>query len=198
VIADRHRTEYEALFGVLPVLRDNVGEPRYAESAMPGTPAWDAIPEAERDATTRIYVNFGKAIAAYERRIVSRNSRFDQFYDELAANENDSEILDEQEKPGLAVFVGKGRCAECHGGANFSDWKFYNIGVPQIGDGVAELDLGRDGGVAQVKGDEFNCQSRWSDQTDKDACAVATLALAESDKGAFRNPTLRDISNTPP
>jgi len=32
-------------------------------------------------------------------------------------------------KNGWVVFIGKGRCARCHNGPNFTDNKFQNIGA---------------------------------------------------------------------
>ena len=39
--------------------------------------AWETLSEAERDAVMRVYVNMGKAIAAYERHLLPGPSRFD-------------------------------------------------------------------------------------------------------------------------
>jgi len=64
-----------------------------------------------------------KALAAFERTLVARNSRFDRYA------RGDKRALTEHEKNGLVVFVGKGRCARCHDGPNFTDNKFQNIGI---------------------------------------------------------------------
>ena len=34
---------------------------------------------------------------------------------------------------GLDLFKGKARCILCHNGPNFTDNKFHNLGVPQVG-----------------------------------------------------------------
>lgn len=72
----------------------------------------------------------GKAIAAFERTIVSNNSPFDQY---LAGNK---QALGPEAQRGLALFQGKAGCNQCHDGANLTDDSFHNIGV---GDG----DIGR-------------------------------------------------------
>src|SRR5687767_11458718 len=54
VVAEHYRVDYENVFGRLPDLR-------------------------ERDGVTQVFVNIGKAIAAYERRIQHGPSRFDRF-----------------------------------------------------------------------------------------------------------------------
>jgi cytochrome c peroxidase len=64
-----------------------------------------------------------KAIATFERTIVSGNSPYDRY---LAG---DKSALTKQQKDGLDFFNKKGECAECHKGPNLSDEKFANLGV---------------------------------------------------------------------
>lgn len=75
-----------------------------------------------------------RAIAAFERTVVSGNSRYDRF------KNGNQQALDEAEKRGLALFDGKARCAQCHNGPNFTDEKYHNIGV---GWDATLVDLGR-------------------------------------------------------
>lgn len=75
-----------------------------------------------------------KAIAAFERTMISGNSRWDQF------NAGDLSALTIPERRGLAVFTGKGRCDQCHSGWNLTDEKFHNIG---IGWDKEPVDVGR-------------------------------------------------------
>lgn len=69
------------------------------------------------------HVNMAKAIAAFERTIISNNSPFDRF---LSGDRN---ALTPEAERGLALFEGKANCLLCHNGENFTDWKFHNIGV---------------------------------------------------------------------
>lgn len=78
--------------------------------------------------------DLAKAIAAFERTIVSGNSRYDEF---KAGN---LQALNASEKRGLELFEGKARCSQCHKGPNFTDEKFHNIGVGWDG---TLVDLGR-------------------------------------------------------
>ena len=51
-------------------------------TAMPGDPSWDTMAAADQTTVNRIYANYGKAIDAYERRLVSASfepSAFDRF-----------------------------------------------------------------------------------------------------------------------
>jgi len=64
-----------------------------------------------------------KAIAAYERTLVTPMSAYDQF---LMGNKT---ALTPQEQHGFALFKGKGRCVLCHNGALLSDQEYHNLGV---------------------------------------------------------------------
>jgi cytochrome c peroxidase len=212
LLYDKYRPSYRALFGEMPALRDANGVPVVSPTAVPPrapgtdeTPdnlAWDALSDTLKEQITAVYVNFGKAIAAYERLLVSRDSRFDQFYAEIAGGASRSKLLDEQESAGLAVFIGNGKCISCHLGENFTDWKFHDIGVDQTGANIPALDRGREDGLAQVVNDPFNCAGRYSDRPDKSGCAVSMIALdgasSEPYAGAFKTPGLRSVSQTAP
>ena len=75
-----------------------------------------------------------KAIAAFERTIVSGDSRADRF---LAG---DKGAINESEQRGFALFVGKARCSQCHGAPLFTDEKYHNTGA---GWDESRVDLGR-------------------------------------------------------
>ncbi len=102
----------------------------------------------------------GKAIATFERTILSGGSKWDDY------NYGDEDALSEEAKEGMELFNGKALCSSCHLGFNLTDNVFHNIGV---GMSMKKPDLGR-----------FN------------------VTKVESDKGAFKTPTLRDIASTAP
>jgi cytochrome c peroxidase len=64
------------------------------------------------------------AIAAFERTVVTTDSRFDRYA------RGDHDALTCLEKEGLEIFNGKGHCTGCHWGPYFSDGRFHNLGVP--------------------------------------------------------------------
>ncbi len=66
-----------------------------------------------------------RAIAAYERTLVSGNSKFDQ---EVYQGKN---VFSQSEQNGYQLFLDKG-CADCHSGFNFTDNDFHNIGLYEI------------------------------------------------------------------
>jgi cytochrome c peroxidase len=65
----------------------------------------------------------GKAIAAYERTIVSTESPFDRW------RKGDKRAVSDSAKRGFDLFTGKANCVKCHEGFNFTDNSFHNIGV---------------------------------------------------------------------
>lgn len=75
-----------------------------------------------------------KAIAAYERTILSGNSPYDRF------RAGDTAALSPAARRGLTLFEGKARCMSCHAGFNFTDESYHNLGV---GMDRPEPDLGR-------------------------------------------------------
>lgn len=139
--------------------------------------------------------NIGKAIATFERAVVTGPSPFDyyaavepflgQFPDEEAINELKSDDPDLYERfmklkadadahpmsesaiRGKKLFFSEqSNCTACHAGANFSDEQYHNLGVAMD---AAEPDLGR---FAVTKEDK--------------------------DKGAFKTPTIRNVALTAP
>lgn len=64
-----------------------------------------------------------KAIASYERTIVSSESAFDRW------QRGDARALSASARRGFALFKGKANCVACHQGPNFTDDGFHNIGV---------------------------------------------------------------------
>jgi cytochrome c peroxidase len=69
-----------------------------------------------------------KAIATFERTIVSGASPFDRWV------EGDESAVPEAAKRGFLLFNTKAACAECHSGWRFTDDSFYDIGV--VGDDI--------------------------------------------------------------
>lgn len=173
VIAEHYRADYERVFGRLPDLRD-------------------------RDGVTQVFVNIGKAIAAYERRIQYGLSRFDRFiaeWKERGAPPKD--VLTREEVAGLALFVGKANCTQCHNGPLLTNNEFHNTGVPKRS-GLPQ-DRGRFPAVAAVKSDEFNCRSRWSDAKPAECAELEFLgAASEPLERAFKVPSLRNVAERAP
>lgn len=198
LIADVYKDEYEAIFGSLPdvsTLPVLAGPVEDAEAKA----NWEAMSGEERETVTRIYVNIGKAIAAYERTIMPGPSRFDQYVEALLKDDKQTmEVaLTSDEVAGLKLFIGKGNCTDCHSGSLFTNNDFHNTGVPAAKD--LPEDRGRARGVKQVLADEFNCLSPYSDATPQD-CAELRFLKADGHEleRQFKVPTLRNIALTAP
>ena len=134
---------------LLTFLRQTVGYKEAFEKAYPN----EEISEA----------TIAKAIASFERTVVSNNSPFDQWI------QGDKDAMTKQQVEGFKLFMNpkKGNCEVCHSAPNFTDNGFHNIGLEQFG--TKHPDLGR-----------------------------YTERPLRMMKGAFKTPTLRDISNTAP
>ena len=75
-----------------------------------------------------------KAIASFERTLISGNSRYDQFIN------GNKTALSKSEQVGMSLFFNKLRCAECHSGFNFTNLTLQNNGIAV---GPYALDSGR-------------------------------------------------------
>jgi cytochrome c peroxidase len=64
-----------------------------------------------------------KAIASFERTILSGNSAYDRY---LAG---DKQALSAQARRGQQIFERSGECSECHSGFNFTNEKFASLGI---------------------------------------------------------------------
>jgi len=201
LIAEHYRAEYESIFGPMPDFSD---QSRFPALAGPvddpaARAAWDAMSPEDQDAVTQVFVNMGKAIAAYERMLLPAPSRFDQYVEAMLNQDwrTMNNTLTEDEVAGLRLFIGKAECIQCHNGALFTNNDFHNTGVP-TGQGLP-LDMGRATGVQALLNDEFNCLSQWSDAGESD-CAELRFLVSEGEQleGAFKPSTLRNIAETAP
>ena len=68
-----------------------------------------------------------KAIASFERTVLSTESAFDRW------RMGDQRAVSESAKRGFELFTGKANCSVCHSGFNFTDNGFHNIGVKDVG-----------------------------------------------------------------
>ncbi|MBE0681568.1 MAG: cytochrome-c peroxidase [Anaerolineales bacterium] len=201
LIDEFYRDEYESLFGPLPDFSD---PERFPASAGPvddetARAAWNSMTQDDRDAVTQVYVNMGKAIAAYERLILPAPSRFDQYVEALLNDDKQAmqAALTDNEVAGLRLFIGRANCIQCHNGPLFTNNDFHNTGVPTA-QGLV-LDDGRASGVIKVLNDEFNCLSPWSDASEND-CGELRFVTSEGEQleGAFKPSTLRNVAETAP
>ncbi|WKZ35198.1 MAG: cytochrome c peroxidase [Anaerolineales bacterium] len=201
LIQAHYKDEYEVLFGALPDFSDESHFPIPAAPIDDEVAAanWTGMSEADREAVTLVYVNMGKAIAAFERTIMPGTSRFDLYVEAVLANDIAAarDIFTPDEGAGLKLFLNEANCTRCHNGPLLTDNDFHNTGVPALA-GLPE-DTGRTRGALQVLADEFNCLSRYSDAAPED-CKELRFMLTEGEEleRAFKTPSLRDVANRAP
>jgi cytochrome c peroxidase len=197
------RGAYEAVFGPLPSFEDIRRFPRHArpdaDARAAVNVAWLGMTAADRVAVDRAYSNLGKAIEAYERRLISAESAFDRYAAALKSGDSvaQQQAISPAAKRGLQLFVGAGRCELCHAGPAFSDGQFHNLGLPTR-PGTAP-DTGRDAGIRRLRADPFNGMSAFSDCAGGEASErLQFLPPPGSMLGAFKTPSLRNVALTAP
>ncbi len=110
-----------------------------------------------------------KAIADYERTRMSGNSAYDQWQENRFKDAYVESKEDAIIKKGFELFNGKAECNQCHLGQNFTDSLFHNLGIGWDAKEEKLADIGR-----------------------------YEVSKKEEDKGAFKTPTLRDVTKHPP
>jgi len=197
----KYRKLYESAFGDLPPLSDSARFPAHAKPASAADPeadvvSWTSMRAEDQAAANQVFVNIGKAIAAYESKIVSRRSPFDQFAEGLSSgDEKKMAAISSEARRGLRLFVGKANCRVCHMGPNFTDGEFHDTRVPPR-EGGPPSDPGRFVGIAEVMNDPFNAQGPFSDQ--RTGTGVEFLVNNAENWGRFKTPTLRNVARTAP
>jgi len=132
-----------------------------------------------------------KAIASYERTLISGNTRFDQYFFNAQKSQ-----LTVAEARGLRTFRRKGNCANCHeiswNNALFTDNRFYNIGIgfnalrPVLPEFLKQLKNTPSHAIMQLT------------PVQKLELGRFIISRQLSDIGAYKTPTLRNIELTAP
>ena len=199
----QYEAAYRALFGSPPSFTDHA---RFPDHFGPfGEPAereaWSHLTSKERDEVNEAFANIGKAIEAFERRLVPGASRFDRYVVALLSDdvEEADRSLSQDEEAGLRLFIddSKGRCVRCHNGPLLTNDSFHDVGTGRLG-GIP--DLGRYVGLEALRLDPFNCLGAFSDAPPADCRALRFTSSrdASRDVGAFRTPSLRNVAETAP
>ncbi len=198
------RAAYEELFGPLPDLEDTrrfppAARPHPAGDDDPLDDAWRAMAEEDRHAANTVFTHLGKALAAYERRLVTTDAPFDRFVAGLLAGDAGGRAaLSAAAQRGAQLFVGKGRCILCHFGPSFSDLEFHNTSAPPLAGGTAD-DPGRYAGARAVQASPFNAAGAYSDAPQGTAAQrVRQLRLSSESWGEFKTPGLREVARGGP
>jgi len=204
-----HREEYEDVFGEMPPLDDETRFPpltgdttgcvevttlqgaTFRCRGLPGDEAdYDGMAAEDQELVTIASVNATKAIAAYLRELRCGPSRFDAWLD------GDEDALDARELSGAKLFVGQGRCIECHSGPRLTDDRFHNVGLSPAEVAVAILDSDDHGAAEGIAAALEDPLSTAGDYSDGDRRVLPDTVGAEHE-GAFRTPTLRCAAQHP-
>lgn len=119
-----------------------------------------------------------EAIASYESTRMSGNSAYDRF------DNGEQGALNEKQKKGREVFFSKALCSQCHLGWNFTDSQFHNLGI-----GWDASKLAKSPKAAKPPADP---KTAFAD------IGRSKISNKEEDTGAFKTPTLRDVSKHAP
>jgi len=182
---DAYAADFEAIWDALPPLGDKA---RFPPEGQPGDAAYDKMAPADQLAATRVFVNVGKSIAAYERTLRVQANRLDAYVG------GDRTALTGPEKNGLSVFFRLG-CAQCHWGPRLTDDAFHATRFP-TGRADGKADVGRQDGQAELVQSPFLSSGPFSD--DRTFVHALGIGIDPAIVGAFKTPTLRGITGTAP
>ncbi len=155
------------------------------EILQPYGDAWDCMQLEDQLLMTQVFVNFAKAIAAYERTLISADSDFDRW----VSSGFEPGIISPLAEEGARLFVGKAACSSCHAGPVFTDQRFHNIAAPQVGPHIPRtadcppggwcdcvtddrfdptncLPIGARDGLRKLQASRFRRDSVWSDDVE--------------------------------
>jgi cytochrome c peroxidase len=126
------------------------------------------------------------AIAAFERTLISVNAPIDKYL------EGDEHALSEDAKKGLAIFRGKGRCADCHFGSLLSDDRFHALNVPENPEHRSDP---RIAATRRFVAKVYHYEDFRNLAEDPGRYLITK---DKKDWKAFRTPTLREVAKTAP
>jgi len=137
-----------------------------------------------------------RAIASYERTLVSFNSPFDRFI------VGDKNAIDASAQRGWELFNTKARCNKCHALTEtkrdpvlFMDYDFHNIGIGIIRHNVVALARQAE---QLVNSEDAAAVDRAALQTDMSALGRFLVTKKDSDMASFKTPGLRNLLMTGP
>ena len=201
---ESYRSQYEALFGRAPELADAGRFPAHAkpmpkDKEDPRHLAWERMTTEDRAQIDALLVNVSKSLAAYQRRLETGRSKFDEFASAyLAGDASGGGHLSAEARRGLGLFLDKGQCTLCHMGPELTDEEFHHLAVPPLNDELP-IDQGRHLGAILVKRDPFNASGEHSDQREGEAADFVQLLISDADQfGEMRTPSLRNVARTAP
>ncbi len=196
---DKYKAQYNAIFTEYPL--PAALDPKAADAVRfpaDGKPSdtssgWGKMAPADQEAARRIYANFGKAVQAYLRRLISKNAPFDKYV------AGDMDAISAAAKRGLQLFIGKANCIGCHNTPLFSDNDFHTTGLVVTGAHANPMERGRLDALNNLLASEFTADSAYSDDVNEGKKRLAGLTKDDPQwTGMWRTKGLREIAITAP
>ena len=146
-----------------------------------------------------VFVDLGKALAAFLETQVTGRTPFDDFRDALARNDAVGQArYPAAAQRGLRLFIGRGNCVFCHFGPTFTNSEFADAGVPHFVE-PGRVDPGRHGGIRKLRQSPYTLLGRFNDDAGRSTAAKTRyVRLRQSNFGEFRVPGLRNVALTAP
>ena len=146
-----------------------------------------------------VFVDVGKALAAFQETLISGRTPFHRFRDALAGTERPPlETYSEPAQRGLKIFIGKGGCTACHSGPNFTGGEFFATGLSRFAP-RGQQDPGRQAGIRKLLESRFNLLGPYNDdKTGASAARTREAPLEKVNSGEFKVPSLRNLILTAP
>jgi cytochrome c peroxidase len=201
VIHDHYKAEYNAAFGADWPMDDRLDDlTRFPLTGSPYTDAanWSGMTEPDREFVRRILANYGKAIEAYLRTLISKDAPFDRFV------AGDDDAISAEAKKGAKIFLGKGHCVGCHNQPLLSDDRFHVIGLhidTSLSPHADPTEIGRAANQAlicdpRVADGDFSVDGRFSD--DRTTGRDGSFCQDAIPRGLWRTKGLRHVAETAP
>jgi cytochrome c peroxidase len=146
-----------------------------------------------------VFVDVGKALAAFQETLMRGRTPFDQFRDAVARGESAAfSSYSEPAQRGLRIFIGKGGCTACHSGPNFTSGEFFNTGLSRF-EPRGRPDPGRQAGIRRLVASRFNLLGPYNDDpTGASAAHTRQVSREAANLGEFKVPSLRNLILTAP
>lgn len=178
---------------------------QYHLDQEPVNPKWlqnyQALSEEQKSALDQVFVNGLRAIAQYQKGLLTRDSAFDRFIKRVEKQGVSAALNGEfgkRELRGFQLFTGKAACVRCHSGPFFSDGNFYNTGIAR----GSRKTLGRMEGLLRWKHHPYACQNPNPEPRvycdEKEQAALLEESRLRKEIGRIKTPTLRNVALTAP
>lgn len=193
---DSYRQQYELIFGPLPSIPSSpLAASPHGDDALKA--AWSSLTTDQQSQISQVFSNLGKALAAYQRKLLPGPTPFDDYVNSLSVEGDSSdELLTRSQVAGLGLFIGKAQCVTCHNGPLLTNHEFHNTGVLAISGQLPPM--GRYDGIRIARKDPFNCLGEFSDAASSECLELRFSRDTNDLVGAQKTPTLRNIAITAP